>query len=92
MKLFSKRKESNVIEVLPSEHEDYTKHAMDILDMIRSGDIDCDDGEALMISIVTTEGEVKMAGHGNKAQVVSIAFNLIAQVCGLQGNEQGKEV
>lgn len=81
-----------MIEVLPSENEDYTKHAMDILDLIRSGDIDCDDGEAVMISIVTTDGEVKMAGHGDKAQVVSIAFNLIAQACGLVGSQQGKEV
>ena len=92
MKLFSRRKENKVIEVLPSEHEDYTKHAMDILDLIRSGDIDCDEGEAVMISIVTTDGDVKMAGHGNRAQVVSIAFNLIAQACDLQGSQQRKEV
>lgn len=92
MKLFKRKENKEVIEVLPSENEDYTKHAMDILDLIRSGDIDCDDGEAVMISIVTTDGEVKMAGHGDKAQVVSIAFNLIAQACGLVGSQQGKEV
>jgi broad-specificity NMP kinase len=79
--------ENKVIEVLPSEHEDYTKHAMDILDMVRNGDIKAEGGEALMMAIVTKSGEVKMAGYGDKAQVVSIAFNLIMQATGLQGEK-----
>lgn len=85
MGLFKKRRKDEVIEVLPAEGEDYTQPADEILDMVKHGEIKAEEGEALMMAIVKKEGQVRMAGYGDKAQVISIAFNLIMQASGLQG-------
>lgn len=89
MGLFRKRKDNEVIEVLPKEGEDYTQPAEDILDMVQHGEIKAGEGEALMMAIVAKDGGIKMAGYGDKAQVISIAFNLIAQAAGLQKMADG---
>lgn len=85
MGLFKKRRKDEVIEVLPAEGEDYTQPADEILDMVKHGEIKAEEGEALMMAIVAKDGVIKMAGYGDKAQVISIAFNLIMQATGLQG-------
>ena len=90
MGLFKKTKEEKpIIEVLPAEGEDYTQPAEDILDMVKHGEIKAGEGEALMMAIVAKDGGIKMVGYGDKAQVISIAFNLIAQAAGLQKMADG---
>ena len=87
MGLFKKRRKDEVIEVFPAEGEDYTQPAEEILDMVQHGEIKAEDGEALMMAIVKKDGQVRMAGYGDKAQVISIAFNLIMQASGLQAEK-----
>ncbi len=89
----NRKKVDEVIEVLPSKNETYIKSADEILDQIQNGEVKAADGEGLMMAVVKNDGNVKLAGYGNKEQVISVAFNLIMQAAGIAPNvhETGTE-